>query len=358
MTEILLLADSLSGTGHQRRAELLCRALLGRGYGVTYLSHGLHDSSLRQAAAFRYVAWPSYDGTGSDPDRLVATKLERLRLLQRLRHQLGPFAALICEHFPIGKLYLREEVALLGRCFKAPGTRLIAVYRDIVDDGDLAQAEQAAQRLNEDFDHLLVLSDARHLALPAGLVQRIRIPVTYLGFLDPRERQGILVFGGGGKLNDDFYRRTLDVLQRLPASCAVEARFFTGSLMSDSAFEALRARAGPLTRVARSTTDLFAEMGNAAITVSTLGYNTFVDLLHLDGVHIVVPLAHNDEQMTRARVLARIKSQVKVIALDADYESSLSAALGAALPAAVDASGLRSFVRVLAELCPLPGGAG
>ena len=353
MTQILMLADSLSGTGHQRRAEMLCRALLQHGYGVTYLSHALYERALEQAPAFRYVELSAYAGTMDDPKALLAVKMERMRRIIHLRGQVGPFAALICEHYPIGKFYLDEELGLLRKLFKTGATRLICVYRDIVDDGDLALADQALTRLNRDFDALLVLADPKLLTLPAAFTAQVQIPITYLGFLDPRERRKVLVFGGGGMLNDQFYQRTLHVLQGLGAP--VEGTLYTGSLIDDAAFAALAAQAGPAVQVHRATPDLYAELAQAAITISTLGYNTFVDLLHFNNANILAPLAHNDEQMTRARLLAQIKTNVSVIELDERYESSLAATLEQILAAAPDMGGLRNFVRAVEEIaCSLP----
>ena len=95
---------------------------------------------------------------------------------------------------------------------------------------------------------------------------------------------------------------------------------------------------------------LYAELAQAAITISTLGYNTFVDLLHFNNANILAPLAHNDEQMTRARLLAQIKTNVSVIELDERYESSLAATLDQILAAAPDMGGLRNFVRAVEEI--------
>jgi len=356
MTQILILADSLSGTGHQRRAEMLGGALIRRGYGVTYLSHALYDEGLRQSDLFRYVEWPSYAGALDNSHALLAVKMERMRRIVRLRGQAGPFAALICEHFPIGKLYLDEEIALLCKLFKAEKTQLLCVYRDIIDDGDLAQADRAVERLNRAFDALLVLADGDLRPLPAAFVARVQVPLIYLGYLDPHERHTILVFGGGGKFNDAFYQRTLDVLHKLAERFAIQGRFYTGSLMSDSALAALSVRAGTAIQVHRSTPDLYAELERAAITISTLGYNTFVDLLHFNNANIIVPLLHNDEQMTRARMLAQIKPKVSVIELDEKYPSTLAAVVERELASGIATGGLRNFVRVIEERCPLSGG--
>ena len=326
---------------------MLCRALLQHGYGATYLSHALYDRTLEQAPTFRYVELPAYAGTLDDPKALLAVKMERLRRIMHLRGQVGPFAALICEHYPIGKFYLDEEIGLLRKFFKTAGTRLLCVYRDIIDDGDLALAEQALTRLNRDFDALLVLADPKLLALPAAFAAQVQIPITYLGFLDPHERRKILVFGGGGKLNDQFYQRTLHVLQGL--GVAVESTLYTGSLMDDAAFTTLAAQAGPAAQVYRATPDLYAELAQAAITISTLGYNTFLDLLHFNNANILVPLLHNDEQMTRARLLAQMKANVSVLELDEQYEVALAAKLAQIVTSAPNVGGLRNFVREIEE---------
>lgn len=345
MAHLLMLADSLSGTGHQRRAELLCQALLQRGHRVTYLSHALYDHALA-AAGLDYVELPSYAAVLDDPAALLAVKMERLRRIGRLREPAEPYAALLCEHYPLGKFYLNEEVGLLRKLSRAPA---ICVHRDIMDNGDLAEADAALTRLNRDFAALLVLADPKLLALPPDFAARVQIPITYLGFLDPRPREKVLVFGGGGKLNDEFYQRTLSVLQQLGPDAGLESTFYTGGLMDAATFAALVAQAGSGVQVRRAAPDLFAELGQAALTISTLGYNTFVDLLHFNCANILVPLAHNDEQMTRARLLAQIKANVHVLELDAGYERTLAAALAHILAAAPDMGGLRRFVTAIEE---------
>jgi predicted glycosyltransferase len=354
VTQILMIADSLSGTGHQRRAEMLCQALLARGHAVTYLSHTLYERALAQAPDFRYVELPPYADALDDPAALLAVKMERMRRIARLRGAgVGPFAALICEHYPIGKFYLDEEVGLLRKLFKTPATRQLCVYRDIIDDGDLAHADAALARLNRDFDALLVLADPKLLALPPAFVAQVQIPIAYLGYLDPRTRRKLLVFGGGGKLNDAFYQRTLAVLRTLTPDWPFDSVFYTGGLMAEDAFAALAAQAGATAQVRRSTPDLFAELAQAAITISTLGYNTFVDLLHFNNANILVPLAHNDEQRRRADLLAAIKANVQVIELDDGYEAGLTAALTRLLAAAPDMEGARNFVRTVEEIACL-----
>jgi len=348
MAHLLMLADSLSGTGHQRRAELLCQALLARGHRVTYLSHALYTPALAATPGFQYVALPAYAGVLEDAAALLAVKMARLRQIARLRNPADPIAALICEHYPLGKFYLDEEVRLLRRLLATPATRTLCVYRDIIDDGDLAQVDQALLRLHRDFDALLVLSDPQWLALPPDFAARVQIPIRYLGWLDPRARRKIVVFGGGGKLNAAFYRRTVSVLQGLDA--AGECVLYTGSLMDAASFAALAAQAGATVAVQRAAPDLYRELAQAAVTISTLGYNTFVDLLHFNNANIVVPLLHNDEQMTRARLLAQLKPHVSVVALDAAYESTLAAALTHSLAAAPALDGLRTFVTAVEEL--------
>jgi len=377
MKRILLLADSLSGTGHQRRAELLARALLQRGYGVTYLSHALYDGTLEALPAFRYVDLPTYAGLVADPKALAAAKMERLRRITRLRHDDGPFAALIFEHYPLGKLYLDEEATLLRRFFRGPETRQICIYRDIVDDGDLAQAEAGIARLNAHFDALLLLADPALQAPPPQLAA-LRIPVMSLGLLDPRERRRVLVFGGGGLLNERFYRAALLALMRLAQDPSLdfvpEGRIYTGSLMPEAAFAGLAAiAAGYAGRVEllRSAPDLYAELGQAAVTVSTLGYNTFVELLHFNNANLIVPLAHNDEQRTRARLLAQLKPNVTIIDTSTDTSTdtgtdtggeartdtladALAAALAHALKGTPAMGGLRRFVQAVEALCGPP----
>ena len=102
-------------------------------------------------------------------------------------------------------------------------------------------------------------------------------------------------------------------------------------------------------RVYRATPDLYAELAQAAITISTLGYNTFLDLLHFNNANILVPLLHNDEQMTRARLLAQMKANVSVLELDEQYEVALAAKLAQIVTSAPNVGGLRNFVREIEE---------
>lgn len=354
MTQILIFADSMSGTGHQRRAEALARALVQHGYGVTYLSHGLFDRALAIQAKFTFVELPGYAAALGDPQALVGVKLERTRRIMALRRTAGPFAALICEHYPLGKLYLDDEVALLRRFFARPATRIICVYRDIMDDGDLAEMDRSLERLNQDFHALLVFSDAAYMPLPDLLIEKVRIPVTYLGYLDPEEPRTILVFGGGGKFNDEFYAHTLVVVNEFCARADLAGLFYTGSLVGETTFAELAAHAAPAVQIRRATDDLHADLQSTIVTISTLGYNTLLDLLHFNNANIVVPLARNDEQMTRARLLQRLKPQVAVIELDADYTTNLSAALENLLSSTLNRGGLRHFIQAIDHLCPPP----
>lgn len=351
MTHILVVADSLSGTGHQRRAELLCGALLDRGYTVTYFSHALYQPRLRERGTFQFVEWPSYAGNLDDPRRLLAVKRERLRQIAQLHGQVEPASVLLCEHFPIGKLYVQEEVAQLRKQLCRASARQICVHRDIIDDGDMAQADKALACLNRDFQGLFVFSDERVQPLPPAFSAQVQIPITYLGYLDPHERRTIVVFGGGGKLNDVFYARTLGVLRDLAPRYDCAARMYTGSLIGEEAFAALQAHAGLAVTVARSSGDLDRELAQAIVTISTLGYNTFLELLHLNQTNVIVPLAHNDEQMTRARLLAQLKPDVAILELDDHFEAALGAVLERTLHTKLNTGGLRTFQAALEALC-------
>lgn len=351
MKKVLILSDSLSGTGHQKRAEVLSHGLLNRNYQVTYFSNQLHNSALLNHKAFNFLEMPSYSNADDNENSFIAVKFDRLRKLYKSEQTTDFFDAVFFEHFPLGKYYLLEEMKMIHRLFKKAGTDFVCVYRDIIDNLDMEDISTGIDILNEYFSALIVLSDEKYMPLPDHFTSKVNIPITYLGYLDKRPRDTILVFGGGGKFNFDFYHLTLDVMSRIPGLDKYNVEFYTGKLMEEENFEQLNNEAPEFINIYRYSENLHQKQRNSVLTISTLGYNTFLDLLPLNNFNVVVPLTRNDEQLLRARFFERVKPNVSVIEINNHYAQNLKNTLNHIMDMTINMNGLSNFINFVDRCC-------
>ena len=186
-------------------------------------------------------------------------------------------------------------------------TKFLCVFRDIFVDIPII-IPRCLELLNTQFDRLLIFSDPQYLNLPFSLSEAITIPIDYLGYLDSAPRKQLLVFGGGGKYNYEFYKQTLEVFGSLHLEQQFDVKLITGTALSENEFCDLKERFDRVC-VERFSLAIEDEISKSAITVSTLGYNTFVQLVKYNNDNIIVPMLRNEEeQIKRGKLLEHFKS--------------------------------------------------
>jgi len=274
-----------------------------------------------------------------DPGRTVAQiKQERKEILDALFEQKQP-DVFIVELYPFGRSIFGFELEPLLediRNGKFGAITTVCSLRDIlVEKKDPADYEQRVlEKLNRDFDALLIHSDENMLRLNETFtrVDDINIPVAYTGFItqqaDPAdgrllrqdlgiasEQKLIVASAGGGRSGYKLLASVLDACDILRDSLIFRLEVFTGPFMEDEAFEKLATRCASDIRIQRYTRRFLDYLHAADLSVSLAGYNTCMNLLATRVPALVYPYARQREQPLR---VDKIKNLIPMKILNED----------------------------------------
>lgn len=307
----------------------MCEFLLGCGFEVFFLTNNTNESPI--------VTFPHHAEITLDMESGEISDSSKDFLMEFM--QAHPFDFVIFDHFPLGKLALVNVFDLI-RHNSSNHTKFFCIFRDIFSDIE-SIIPWCLKILNRCFDKLLVFSDPNYLSLPSFLTDSITIPVEYLGYLDSNPPRQVTVFGGGGKYNFNFYQQTLEVIQSLGLDRRFEVKLITGTVLPDDNYRSLSDWFEHIT-VERFCGDMEKEISKSAITISTLGYNTFVQLLKYNNYNIIVPMLKNEaEQSTRGELFAGCKpGRCSMIRFSDNYKETLTIELNVMANKLLNSNGL------------------
>jgi predicted glycosyltransferase len=320
----LFWVQSLLGSGHLRRAQLLADALAAEGAAVTLVNGGppgpwptapgVEPVQLPPIAASDGGFRDLVDATGAPVSPALRAQRQRalLDLLLERRPEL-----VVTEMFPFGRRWFRGELLPL---LEAAGTQrprplVVASVRDVlVSKPDPASYAWMAELARAHYDKVLVHGDERLLpfSLSFPLAVSLGDKVVHTGFVhaptpmapDPSPPPAVLVSAGGGAVGERLLRAALEARA---ASRHAEAPWLLvgGQNLPDATFAALQALAPTGCTLVRYRTDLGMLMGRCGVSVSQAGYNTVVDGLIAGARMVLVPFAAGgeDEQTRRAERL-------------------------------------------------------
>ena len=340
MKKVLVIAASPHGYGHLYRGETISRYLTRNGFDVAYLSN--NTDPLLHGDDEQYSTFVI--NMHSDPEGENA----RRHLLDIVGSQ--KFDVVLVDHFPLGKLFFLDSFKVLYEKMHKTA-KFVCVFRDIFSIDDFRQRTESISVLNRYFDRLLVLSDPDIIPLPDFLTNDINIPVDYLGFLDPEcGNPQITIFGGGGKFNMPFYQQTLEVIKENGLDTFFSVKLFTGRTLPEEDREKL-VQLFPSISISDHSDDLMNEIKKSSITISTFGYNTFVQLIKFNNYNIIVPLPKNfQEQYSRSEVFVSLKDKASIVMLDLKYKETLSRKLSDITGRMINLKGLPALAQTLYSL--------
>jgi predicted glycosyltransferase len=330
--KIAIYCQHVLGIGHFFRTLEICRALAP--HPVVLISGGPETPAalpphvkrvqlpeLAMDAAFQNL---HADGTAS----VDQPREQRRNLMEQVLDEEKPDLFLI-ELYPLGRKAFRAELdPILERIRRGrlPSCRVVCSVRDIlVEKEDQARHEaRAVETLNRWFDALLVHADPAVIRLEAtfGLMDAIRIPVVYTGFVAPPVRPAgdrrawkrahgiapdqslVVVSAGSGAVGYPLLNAVTRAAGQLPEDRPIRVQLFTGPFMAQEEAEYLCQRRDERIFVDRFTADLPAWLQAADLSVSMAGYNTCMAILATGVRAMVHPFAQNREQGLRARLLA------------------------------------------------------
>jgi predicted glycosyltransferase len=364
----------LQGTGHLKRASVICKALAEAGHEVTCFSGGIPVAEFDFGSAELVQLPPAraadltYNSLVDEGANVVDGKWMNARrdfLIGAIERRCPQI--IVTESFPFGRRLLQFELdPLLGWVeASSPRIRMAVSVREILDGfpGPEGRMQAVIGRLERCYQRVMVHGDPRWARLedtfPA--TSAIADMVRYTGYVaDPAANAGtvsahgeILVSTGGGivggKLAD-----TAVAAAKLDQGSAW--RILIGRNLPEPEFAALSRRAGANTIVERNRRDFLQLLAAARLSVSQAGYNTIAEVLATSTPAVVVPISvpGQSEQARRAELLAK-RGRAVVVGQDKLSPAALLRAIRQAMALPVTASsadldGARRSVEILEEL--------
>jgi predicted glycosyltransferase len=340
---IIFYCQYVWGMGHLVRSLEFVRALSN--HDVTLVAGG-QDVALDLPDHVDFVRLPALymdemftTLIPGDSARSVAQiKQARKEVLYALFDQKQP-DVFIVELYPFGRSIFGFELEPLLediRTGKFGVVKTVCSLRDIlVEKKDpVAYEERVLQKLNRDFDALLIHSDENLLRLNETFsrAENINIPVVYTGFItqqaDPAnggllrqelsiasDQKLITASAGGGRSGYKLLASVLDACEMLRDRLNFRLEIFSGPFMEDGEFDRLAARSAPGTRIQRYTRRFLDYLYAADLSISLAGYNTCMNLLVTRVPALVYPYARQREQPMR---VAKIKNLLPMKILNED----------------------------------------
>ncbi len=328
-----------TGLGHLVRSLAVAGALADR-YRVVLCTGGPYPEGLAVPDGVEVVALPAIGSTDNGHSLAsldAALSLQqawerRLQMLLTLLDRLRPVAVVV-ELFPFGRRkFARELLPLLDAARRqSPQMAVVCSVRDIlVVNGTHRQErdDEAAERLNQYFDAVVVHSDPRMARLEETFRPTIPIltPVFYSGFVVPNEDRPpvvrvdppkVVVSAGGGLVGGPLLHAAADAHRLFLGPLGIATRLITGPFLPppDATMLETAVRSCRLLSVERFVPDLCATMAAGSVSVSQCGYNTALDVVRAGVPALVVPYSDGgeNEQSERARRLSNLGA-VRVLA--------------------------------------------
>jgi len=379
------------GLGHIRRCLAIASSLASRiedvsilivsassAAGSFHLPPGvdlLKIPSIRKLGNGRYAS-RSLDGSADDVRNLRAGIL---------RETLRAFApdVIYVDKDPLGPLGELAEILEENRAARANGLGAITLLglRDILDDPEAVcrewEARGTIRAIDRLYDRVLVygMREVYDLGLEYNFPESLLAKMEYLGYIDPRERDGegrvsvgwdggrrrVVVTAGGGEDGFALFSSYLRAARVLEKRFSLESTLVLGPDFPTASAEAIDLLASELAHpvyVVRFAEEMAHYVRAADLVVSMAGYNTVSEILAYGKKAVVVPRVQpRREQLLRAERLAS-RGLVSFVHPDALTVQSFSDALAKALAegvepqphAGVDLGGLDRTASLVAEI--------
>ncbi|MEJ2058648.1 MAG: glycosyltransferase, partial [Desulfofustis sp.] len=303
--KILHYCQHVLGIGHFHRSLEICRAC-SRDHQLTMVVGGPEIALGAEPFSFFKLPGLQMDETFSglmscDPKRdLAQVKEERVKKLLEFFKDYRP-DCLIVELYPFGRKAFRFELDPLLAAAQESRAKIVCSLRDILvekkQDRRLHE-KRAVDTLNQFFDALLVHADPTVVRLDSTfeLVNEIRVPLHYTGFITPQpsagarerirasigledDRKLIVASIGSGSVGSRLLKGAVRALPFISAAENIHLRLFTGPYCDQSTFDQLAANCDDSLSVERFS-DRFSDwLAAADLSVSMAGYNTSMNVL-------------------------------------------------------------------------------
>jgi len=338
---VLFHVESLLGSGHSRRIDLLARACTKNGLHAV-VATGSPWENADGPLPYTLCQLPAAlvsDGNFSHMldayGHLVDAVWwqQRATLLQDCVNELRP-TIVIVEGFPFARRRFRQEILQLIKQVRAlrPEALIISSIRDILQPRS-PEREEATQVWFQHFDRVLVHGDPEFIPLSAscGFAEKIAPACFYTGWVTPKVTsesdtdQGcgeVIVSAGGGAAGTEL----LSVIAQAK-ELSEHLREATWRVLVGHRGQTIPAIPGII--VEPNRTDFPVLLSNCRVSISQAGYNTVADLVAANCRAVLVPFEGGGEREQWLRAM-RLDDLGRAVII---RESALTAAN---LAAAVD----------------------
>ncbi|MFN0149176.1 MAG: glycosyltransferase family protein [bacterium] len=388
---VLFYSHDTLGLGHIRRCLAIASSLASRiedvsilivsassAAGSFHLPPGvdiLKIPSIRKLGNGRYAS-RSLDGSSDDVRNL------RAGILRETLRAFTPDVIYV-DKDPLGPLGELSEILEENRAARALGEGAITLLglRDILDDPEAVcrewEARGTIRAIDKLYDRVLVygMREVYDLGLEYNFPESLLNKMEYVGYIDPRERDGeghvsvgwdggrrrVVVTAGGGEDGFALFSSYLRAARILEKRFSLESTIVLGPDFPAASAEAVDLLASELAHpvyVVRFAEEMAHYVRAADLVVSMAGYNTVSEILAYGKKAVVVPRVQpRREQLLRAERLAS-RGLVSFVHPDALTVQSFSDALAKALAegveprphAGVDLGGLDRTALLVAEI--------
>ncbi|MFC1665098.1 glycosyltransferase family protein [Pseudomonadota bacterium] len=355
---VLIVVQSLVGSGHLQRMAVLSRALTDLGITVDLVSGGRPEPLLDVSPA-RLFQLPPLVAANGDFTKLTDSfwrpitagwQNRRQQLLLNLLGRIQP-QVLVVEMFPFGRRKLRFELLSLLRASaqSIPKPVIICSVRDVLQQGRKPKhIKEMANTINRFFDYVFVHGDPflHRFEETFSRTAEISHKLKYTGFItrhvsnvkptDAPGKDEIIVSAGGGAVGGKLFEIALRIAKRSTFG-AKRWRILVGNAVTEQTYMKLAKDAGEGVTVERARSDFYWLLKNCALSISQGGYNTLIEILQTGTKAVIIPFTGSGEteqtfRATRLTNLGRVEmvteEQLSVFTLELAIEKALKQPIG------------------------------
>jgi predicted glycosyltransferase len=307
----LLYCQHSLGLGHFIRSLSLAEAMTQH-FKVKFLNGGPLPEGIDLPASIDFVHLPplrmAEDGSlfgRGEVDALLAARRDCMLAVARAHRP----SVLVVELYPFGRKKFAPEIDPLIAAVRSGGGRVACSVRDVLVNARPDQQrhdDRAAERLNRQFDTVLVHSDARIFRLDESFRPAIPLlsPVHHTGFVTRanmhcslKPEGPTLVTGGGGIVGHALYFAAIDAQTRLFETRGWRMELVAGPLFPADDWVALqdRAKAVPGLALHRAVSGMAGQLAACGRVVSQCGYNSALEIVQSGRPALFVPFARGQE---------------------------------------------------------------
>jgi len=355
---ILFHVESLLGSGHSRRIDLIARACHDAGMH-TWVATGHPWHNPDNPPPYSLIQLPEAsvsDGNFShmldaDGHLVDAVWWQHRAAMLRARVEAIRPSALVIEGFPFARRRFRQEILGLIEQVKLlrPDALITSSIRDILQPRS-PEREEATQVWLQQFDHILVHGDPEFVPLgkSCGFADKIIQTCFYTGWVTPTiadskiGNQGsgeVIVSAGGGAVGTELLSLITEA-----KTLSKRLQNTTWRVLVGHRGQTISPTAGIIVEPVR--TDFPTLLANCRVSISQAGYNTIADLVTANTRAVLVPFegGGEQEQLLRAKRLEEL-GRATVVRETALTAANLAAAvdradqLSQSKPLTIDRSG-------------------